>query len=229
MEETIFKAIIGYIVFMFSVVCHEAGHALAALWGGDKTAYHNGQVTLNPVPHIQQEPFGLGLLPIISLLQNLEKGGMWIFGFASAPFDPAWGMQYPKRAAWMAMAGPAANFLIALVSALAMKVGLLTGAFAYKGQYMQLVKGEGWAEPVAILLGALVFVNFAMGCFNLIPVPPLDGFSILLFFIPPGAAHKVYEIRSQFGLLFPILIFVMSQYLWDVINPIYERFITAIL
>jgi Zn-dependent protease len=228
-EESIFRALIGYIVFMFSVVCHEAGHALAALWGGDKTAYHNGQVTLNPIPHIQQEPFGLGLLPIISLLRNFGTGSMWIFGFASAPFDPAWGMAYPRRAAWMAMAGPAANFLIALVSAILMKIGLLTGFFTFKGEYMQLVQGAGAAEPIAIILSAALFLNFSLGCFNLIPVPPLDGFSMLLFFVPPQTAYKVYEIRAQFGLLFPILIFVLSQYLWDVIDPLYAGFVRAIL
>jgi Zn-dependent protease len=229
MEETVFRAIIGYVVFLFSVVCHEAGHALAALWGGDKTAYHNGQVTLNPIPHIQQEPFGLGLLPIISLIQNIPQGSMWVFGFASAPFDPQWAITYPKRAAWMAMAGPAANFIIAILSAVLMKIGLLTGFFQFKGAYMQLVQGAGIAEPIAIILSALVFLNFALGCFNLIPVPPLDGFSILLFFLPKEAAYKIYEIRAQFGLIFPILIFVLSQYMWDVIDPLYVGFVKAVL
>lgn len=229
MEETVFRAVIGYVVFLFSVVCHEAGHALAALWGGDKTAYHNGQVTLNPVPHIQQEPFGLGLLPILSLLRNLPTGNMWIFGFASAPFDPTWAMLHPRRAAWMAMAGPAANFVIALVAALAIKLGLMTGFFAYKGMYAQLVQGDGFAEPVAIVLSALVYLNFSLGCFNLVPVPPLDGFSILLFFLPKEAAYKIYDIRAQFGMMFPILIFVMSQYLWDIIDPLYAGFVRLIL
>ena len=114
---------------MFSVVCHEAGHALAALWGGDRTAYHNGQVTLNPIPHIQQEPFGLGLLPILSLLRNFSTGSLWILGFASAPFDLNWAIANPRRAAWMSMAGPATNFLIALVAGILMKVGLLAGWF----------------------------------------------------------------------------------------------------
>ena len=65
-------AFFSYFVFMFSTVCHEAGHAIAARLGGDSTAYLNGQVTLNPVPHIRQEPFGLGLLPLITLLTSLE-------------------------------------------------------------------------------------------------------------------------------------------------------------
>ena len=101
MDESFGIAIFSLIVFLFSTVCHEAAHAVSALYLGDKTAYHNGQVTLNPVPHIRQEPFGLGILPLISLLQNMRTGDVWIFGFASAPFDPHWGMRNPKKAAWM--------------------------------------------------------------------------------------------------------------------------------
>ena len=56
-----------YVAFLMSLTCHEAAHALVAKWGGDLTAYHSGQVTLNPLPHIQREPFGTVLVPIISL------------------------------------------------------------------------------------------------------------------------------------------------------------------
>ena len=231
-DHAIFTSIIGYLVFMFSVVCHEAGHALAAMLGGDRTAYHNGQVTLNPIPHIQQEPFGLGLLPVLSLIQNLRTGSLWIMGFASAPFDIGWAMTFPRRAAWMALAGPATNFLIALVAGAAMKIGLLAGWFAVKGSYTQLVKGAGdggFAEPIAILLSAFFYLNFALGCFNLIPIPPLDGFSILLFFVPTEQVHKIYQLRSQFGLLFPLGIFFLSGYLWDFIDPFYVFFARLVL
>ena len=228
-DHAIFISIVGYLVFMFSVVCHEAGHAVAAMLGGDRTAYHNGQVTLNPVPHVLQEPFGLGLLPVLSLLQNLGTGSLWIMGFASAPFDLGWAMMYPRRAAWMAMAGPATNFLIALAAGVTMKIGLTVGWFTQKGSYTQLVQGEGFAEPIAILLSAFFYLNFALGCFNLIPIPPLDGFSILLFFVPTAQVHKIYELRSQYGMLFPLAIFFLSGYLWDLIDPFYVFFARLVL
>src|SRR4026208_1476601 len=93
-----------YLVFLFSTTFHEAAHAWVAKLGGDLTAYHGGQVSLDPRPHIQREPFGMLILPLIS---TLISGGP--FGVASAPYDPRWAMRYPRRAAWMALAGPTAN------------------------------------------------------------------------------------------------------------------------
>src|SRR5215217_6143925 len=97
-------AIIYYIVFLFSTTLHEAAHAWAAKRGGDLTAYHGGQVSLSPVPHIRREPFGMLVLPLAS---SLLTG--WPFGYASAPYDREWARREPRKAAWMALAGPAAN------------------------------------------------------------------------------------------------------------------------
>ena len=117
-----------YFAFLFSTVCHEAAHAWAALRGGDKTAYHGGQVSLDPIPHIRREPFGMILMPWLSFFLN---GGQFMMGWASAPYDPYWARQYPKRAAWMSLAGPAANFALAIVSGLTIRFGLSLGFFAY--------------------------------------------------------------------------------------------------
>src|ERR1700760_2821763 len=132
---------IYYIVFLFSTTCHEASHALVAKWGGDATAALNGQVTLNPFPHIRREPWGMVVIPLIAFL---FMGQM--IGWASAPFDPAWERRYPKRAALMALAGPATNFILMFIGA----IGLRTLA------HLQL-PGEG--------IGFLVVALFAM--FNL--------------------------------------------------------------
>ena len=101
---------IYYIVFLFSTTCHEASHALVAKWGGDSTAALNGQVTLNPIPHIRREFWGMVIIPIAAFL---FMGQM--IGWASAPFDPAWERRYPKRAGLMALAGPAANFILMII------------------------------------------------------------------------------------------------------------------
>src|SRR5204862_4039055 len=93
--ELIALGFIWYVVFLFSTTCHEASHALAAKIGGDDTAARGGQVSLNPVPHIQREIFGMVVVPILALF----LGGAMI-GWASAPFDPDWQRRYPKRAAW---------------------------------------------------------------------------------------------------------------------------------
>ena len=92
--EILTLGFISYIVFLFSTTCHEASHALVAKWGGDSTAALNGQVTLNPIPHIRREPWGMVVIPILAFLFMRR-----MIGWASAPFDPAWERRYPKRAA----------------------------------------------------------------------------------------------------------------------------------
>src|SRR5262249_32175412 len=118
------QGLLYYIVFLFSTTLHEAAHAWAAKRGGDLTAYHGGQVSLDPTPHIRREPFGMLFLPLLS---TLPSG--WPFGFASAPYDPEWAMRYPRRAAWMAVAGPAANLALVIAAILAIRVGVVAGVF----------------------------------------------------------------------------------------------------
>ncbi len=122
--DVIALGLIWYVVFLFSTTCHEAAHAFVAKREGDFTAFDSGQVTLNPMPHIRREPFGMVLFPIVSFLM-----GGWMMGWASAPYDPAWSSRYPHRAAKMALAGPAANFLLALTAAIAIHLGLIVGMF----------------------------------------------------------------------------------------------------
>ena len=118
------SALAYYVVFLFSTTLHEAAHAWAAMLGGDLTAYHGGQVTLDPRPHIRREPIGMVVLP---LLTSLASG--WPFGFASAPFDPAWSLRHPKRAGWMALAGPGANLLLVLLAGVGIRLGAALGVF----------------------------------------------------------------------------------------------------
>src|SRR5512139_3082516 len=101
MRPELVNGLVFYVVFLFSTTLHEAAHAWAALRGGDPTAYQGGQVSLDPMPHIRREPFGMVVLP---LLTALATG--WPFGYASAPYNPNWAVRHPDRAAWMALAGP---------------------------------------------------------------------------------------------------------------------------
>ncbi|MFQ5415609.1 MAG: hypothetical protein ACE5FL_01045, partial [Myxococcota bacterium] len=93
-------ALVWYVAFLLSTTLHEASHALAAMLGGDPTAYEGGQVSIDPLPHIRREPVGMVLLPAISLLMI-----GWPFGFASAPYNPGWAEGHARRAAWMGGAG----------------------------------------------------------------------------------------------------------------------------
>src|SRR6476619_4222516 len=124
-EQTLATGFLWFLAFLFSTTVHEAMHALAALRGGDPTAYHGGQVSLSPIPHIRREPIGMLVVP---LLTAFTQG--WAMGWASAPYDPVWAARHPKRAALMAAAGPAGNFIIAAIAFVLIKLGLMAGIFA---------------------------------------------------------------------------------------------------
>jgi Zn-dependent protease len=223
-EQVFIVAVFSYVIFLFSTVCHEAGHALAAKLGGDLTAYHNGQVSLSPVPHIMQEPIGLGVVPLVSLFISLQSGGLGVIGFASAPFDPHWSMRHPKRAAWMAMAGPAANFILAAIGIAAIKIGVALGAFHLSSQafYWRLVEapGSSVAEGLAVFFSVLFFENMLLGVWNLLPIPPMDGFSAALFFLPERKIISFFEIRQQIGMFYPMVMIALSSVFWMIFDPI---------
>ena len=113
------EGLIWYIVFLFSTTVHESAHAFAAMKMGDLTAYESGQVTLSPFPHIKREPVGTIIVPVLSFLI-----GGWMVGWASAPYDPEWAYKYPKKSAAMSAAGPMSNFILVLISALLIHVGI---------------------------------------------------------------------------------------------------------
>jgi len=166
--------LIWYIVFLFSTTCHEGAHALAAKIGGDPTAFHGGQVSLNPIPHIRRSPFGMVIVPILTYLY-----GHWMIGWANAPYDPDWQRRYPRRAAWMALAGPAANFSLVILSAVAIRVGIAMHYFhvpeSANFTHVTEASDPGVAGFAATFLSVLFVLNLVLGTFNLLPAPPLDG------------------------------------------------------
>ena len=188
--DTLALGLLWYIAFLLSLTCHEGAHALAAKLGGDPTAFLAGQMTLNPAPHIRREPFGTVLVPILSYLV-----GGWMIGWASAPYDPTWRSRYPRRAAWMALAGPAANFSLVILAGLAIRIGLALGAFAEPGRinFAHVVgpasSDSSMASAAAALVSILFSLNLLLGTFNLLPIPPLDGHAAIGLLLPEGAGR----------------------------------------
>jgi Zn-dependent protease len=193
---------IWYVVFLFSTTCHEAAHALAAKIGGDPTAFHGGQVTLNPIPHIRREPFGMVLIPILTYFW-MSRGSM--IGWASAPYDPEWEQRYPRRAAWMALAGPAANFSLMLLAAAAIRGGMAAGVFRAPQvatfSHITEVANPGEASSLltfaATFLSVLFLLNLLLGTFNLLPVPPLDGSSGITLLMSERTALRFLEMLKD--------------------------------
>jgi Zn-dependent protease len=186
--------LLWYFVFLYSTVCHEAAHAWAALKLGDDTAYRGGQVSLDPVPHIRREPFGMVLFPILTFLMNAARGTTWMMGWASAPYDPEWALRKPRHAAWMALAGPAANLLLVIAAGIAIRIGLAAGWFKAPERFtfadiVAPVADGGPAQFAAMFLGVVFSLNLLLMAFNLIPLPPFDGASVPLFFLDARAAE----------------------------------------
>jgi Zn-dependent protease len=218
--------VIWYIVFLFSTTCHEGAHALIARIGGDPTAFHGGQVTLNPWPHIKREPFGLVVVPILSYFV-----AHWMIGWASAPYDPTWQQRYPRRAAWMALGGPAANFTLVILSAVAIRVGMHFGVFgvpdAVDFTHITEPLVPGVAGFAATFLSIVFLLNLLLGTFNLLPVPPLDGVTGVTLLMTQATAQRFQHwIRTQgFGMLG----LVLAWYAYDKMFPYIFRFALAAL
>ena len=209
--EQIVFGIMWFVVFLFSTVCHEAAHAWAALRGGDSTAYHSGQVSLSPFPHMQREPFGMLIMPWLTFFLN-----GWMMGWASAPYDPYWARRYPKRAAWMSLAGPVANFTLAILAGLAIRAGRGAGLFQ-ASEGLLASSGDG----VLTLLGITFFLNILLGTFILLPLPPLDGFTAIGILLPESLAYKLEEFRQQAGMFQFVGLFVAWQVGGRFFGPVY--------
>jgi Zn-dependent protease len=178
-----------YVVLLFSLTFHEAAHAWASKRGGDLTAYRGGQVSLDPLPHVRREPFGTVFVPLLSFAFS-----GWMIGWASTPFDPRWAFAHPRRAAWMSLAGPAANLLLMVLAAVGIRLGLSAGVLepgALNLTELVMAREAGAWEAVASLLSILFTLNLLLCVFNLIPVPPLDGGGALGVLLPEPAARRL--------------------------------------
>lgn len=178
------EAVFVILVLLFSIVAHEVSHGYAALALGDKTALYAGRLTLNPLKHI--DPIGSILVPIMTLLAGFG------FGWAKpVPYNPAFLRDKRWGDTKVALAGPLTNFGIALV--FAMMARFFVGIFP---------------EQAISLIIVVVWVNIALGVFNMIPVPPFDGSKLLLNLLPYRYRYVFdYMERYWFAILLIIVLF----------------------
>ena len=210
-----------YVAFLLAVTCHEAAHATAAHLGGDDTAYLGGQVSLNPLPHMQREPVGTLLVPLLTFLLT-----GWMMGWASAPYDPSWEDRHPRRAALMALAGPLANLALAIVAFAILRVGLEREIWIAPMEigYARLVaspaEDPGLLEGVGRFCSIMLTLNLVLFLFNLVPLPPMDGASVLAGLVP--AARRLRDEARKFG-IFGLLI------AWMIFGKIFTPIYAAVL
>lgn len=167
--------ILFLVILIVSIIAHEVAHGYAADSLGDPTARHAGRLTLNPLPHIDLA--GSILIPALLLF----SGSPIMFGWAKpVPYNPynlrnkRWGETY------VALAGSATNLLLALIFGLLIRFG-----------------GGMLSEPALMLAGAIMLVNLFLGIFNLIPFPPLDGFTALRSALPWSLSHSLVRFEEQ--------------------------------
>ena len=208
--ELLAMGFIWYVAFLFSTTCHEAAHALAAKIGGDDTAFAGGQVSLNPIPHIQREPWGMVVIPILSLIVNGS-----IIGWASAPYNPEWERRHPRRAAWMALAGPATNYTLMLIAAVALRLGWSQG-------WLHDDPLTGKPDFASSVLGAFFSLNLLLGTFNLLPVPPLDGSTAIMLFMGKARSQRYLDwLRgNSYAMVGLLLAIVAFRYIYAPIKAI---------
>jgi len=206
---------IALIPLIFAITLHEAAHGYIASKFGDKTALMLGRVTLNPAKHI--DPIGTVILPLLMM----AFGGV-IFGWAKpVPID--WrNLKKPRRdAAIIAIAGPGANFLMAIFWGLIAKLSHLIFATPALHAFPQAALFFHLTSRFGIMINCVLLV------INLIPIPPLDGSRIVASFLPPQLAAK-YESLAWYGLwIFLGFILLLSitglmGVLWWPINALVE-------
>ncbi|RXZ32726.1 site-2 protease family protein [Oxalobacteraceae bacterium CAVE-383] len=179
---------------LFAITLHEAAHAYAAKFFGDTTAYSQGRMSMDPFKHI--DPFGTILIPVILYVAT---SGAFLFGYAK-PVPVNFGqLRRPKRdMAWVALAGPGANFLMALI--------WLLLAIALQVMNVQ--------EPFFHLMAqAGISTNLVIFAFNLFPIPPLDGGRIMISVLPHKYAYKLARIEP-YG-FFIVMALVMLRIIND--------------
>lgn len=213
---------VWFVVFLFSSTLHEAGHALLARLGGDDTAYRGGQVSLNPLPHIRREPFGMIIVPLMSFF---FMGGRWMMGWASTPYDVSWAQRHPGRQALMSAAGPFANLLIAAAAFGALSALLSNGVFVAPGpddfSFTHLAQPASryapgsMLHPLAAVLSVALSLNMLLFLFNLVPLPPLDGSGVLHGLFPGSLGRLIDTLSAN-----PMMSLLGLVLAWQVFPPI---------
>ncbi len=183
-----------FIILILSAIIHEYSHGWMAERLGDPTAKLAGRLTLNPISHI--DPIGTILVPLVLVLM----GSGFLFGWAKpVPFNPLLLKDKRWGPAFVALAGPGSNLLLAAVIAL-------------------IIRLVGGINPFTVLMTLIVYVNVLLAVFNLVPLPPLDGSKILYAILPDNTTWLKFKINMERYGMFLVILFIL--YAWELISPI---------
>ena len=203
MEFSLIETILLYAIpVILAITLHEAAHGYVARMLGDSTAYMLGRVTLNPIKHI--DPVGTIAVPLgLLLLSRMMGGSGLLFGWAK-PVPVNFGnLRDPKSDMfWVAAAGPGANLFMALLWAIALKLG---GPLDHP-TFLQAMAIQG------------VTINVVLMVLNLMPIPPLDGGRIVVSLLPNALAYRFAQIE-RFGFML-VIVLMASGILNTLMEPV---------
>ncbi len=196
-ESYIQTAILLLVPVLFSITFHEVCHGYAAYMLGDPTAKNAGRLTMNPIKHIDW--VGLLVLFITRMI-----------GWAKpVPVDPRYFKNPRKDMMWVSLAGPAANFLLAVIFAVIFRLtpAIHPGSFLY---------------PLGLMLEFMITINVGLAVFNLLPIPPLDGSHIMEGLLPYDLAREYTKITPYGFIIILVLIFtgIVNIVIFPIINGI---------
>jgi Zn-dependent protease len=195
-----------FIVLIFSAVLHEVAHGYEAEHLGDPTARNAGRLTLNPLKHL--DLFGSVLMPIALFI--LSSGAFFFAAAKPVPYNPN-NLKNPRTgSAKIALAGPATNILLAIIFGILLRICSLLPV----------------PSSFFLLLSIIVYLNIALGIFNLVPIPPLDGSKLLFAALPPSeTSYRIMYFLERYGLIV-VLLFVFFGF--GLLIPLMQGIFTLI-
>jgi Zn-dependent protease len=200
-NQQLIIGILSLICFIPAIMFHEVAHGFVAHKLGDPTAKAAGRLSLNPLKHV--DPFGTVILPIL-----LALSGMPVFGYAKpVPYNPRYFKNIKVGEVLTGLAGPASNLVMAIIGALV--------AFVVAQVYSSAPDVFYWVYNGLYLF---VLINLYLMFFNLLPIPPLDGSSIIVPFLPKKALPTWYKIQQYALPVLMIVVIVLPMALG--INPL---------
>jgi len=210
--DQLFKAVVQVAVLLFAVSVHESAHGWVALRCGDTTARDLGRISLNPLRHV--DPVGSILVPAL-----LAFTGAPVFGWAKPVPVSLHGVRNPRRANLLiAAAGPASNLVVALGFG---AILLLARPFLHGMEPGSL------GVPLLLVAVFSVVVNVSLALFNLVPIPPLDGFGVLESLLP-ARAYPAVQLLRRYGFVILVVI-VFTGVLGRLLGPVQALLVHGLL
>ncbi len=208
------QSVIWFGCLIVAVILHELSHGVVALWFGDDTAKQAGRLTLNPIPHI--DPFGSIILPAMGALTGIP-----VIAWAKpVPVNPN-RMRNPRRdMLFVGLVGPSTNFVLMAIAALAARALYPAPVVRVSGFTASIVTAD---QPLGFrILFSFALVNLFLGVFNFLPIPPLDGSSLVERVLPARWLPGWHRFRP-YGILVLFLLVFTTGIFGRIIEPFANR------